>query len=94
MAPVPPHLVTPGTDPTHGPGLLAPSALVGLHPLPWPVGTHGPWPLGAGLSRHLASTPRRDPNAVLVSKSVFVIVIGALVFGGLFPDQVSTYVRK
>ena len=42
----------------------------------------------------LASTPRRDPNAVLVSKSVFVIVIGALVFGGLFPDQASTYVRK
>ena len=78
-APVPPHLVAPGTDPTHGPGLWAP---------------HGPWPPGAGFSMLLASTPRRDPNAVLVSKSVFVIVIGALVFGGLFPDQASTYVRK
>ena len=34
--------------------------------------------------------PRRDPNVALASNVVIALVVSALAFGGLFPDQVAS----
>ena len=34
--------------------------------------------------------PRRDPKVALASNVVIAIVVSALAFGGLFPDQVAS----
>ena len=48
------------------------------HPTPTPCPPHPPCP------------PRRDPKVALASNAVTVFVLGAIVFGGLFPDQVAS----
>ena len=42
---------------------------------PMPTHAHPPYP------------PRRDPNVALASNVVIALVVSALAFGGLFPDQ-------
>ena len=46
---------------------------------------HAPWP-----PTPTPCPPRRDPKVALASNVVIAIVVSALAFGGLFPDQVAS----
>ena len=50
------------------------------HPIPTPCPPHA----------HPPCPPRRDPNVALASNVVIALVVSALAFGGLFPDQVAS----